>query len=387
MANTLTNLIPDLYAALNVVSRELTGFIPAITLDAGIARAAKDQTVRIPIAPASSAADITPGQLPPDTGDQTFTNTTITISKARAVPFRWNGEEQRGVNTGPGYLNLRQQQIAEAFRTLCNEVEADLAALYIRSSRAFGTAGTAPFGGGGTPSLVDAAQVLKILKDNGCPETDLHLIIDTNAGVNLRSIQNLTRASEAGGDTLLRQGILLDIFGMALRESAQVKLHTKGTGASYLHDPAAGATQAIGTTSLHVDTGTGTIVAGDVVTWTGDTNKYIIGTGFAGDGDGDIALNKPGLRATLANDVAMSIGNNYRANMAFHRSAMILATRPPALPEEGDMAVDRMMLTDPRTGLTFEIAKYLEYRRVHYEVALAWGCANIKPEHTAILLG
>jgi hypothetical protein len=73
--------------------------------------------------------------------------------------------------------------------------------------------------------------------------------------------------------------------------------------------------------------------------------------------------------------------------MAFSRSAIILATRAPAVPEEGDLAVDRMLITDPVSGLTFEIAMYMEYRRVRYEVSCAWGCANIKPAHTAILLG
>ena len=53
--NTLTNLIPDLYAALDVVSRELVGMIPAVTMDASVDRAAVNQNVRVAIAPANTA--------------------------------------------------------------------------------------------------------------------------------------------------------------------------------------------------------------------------------------------------------------------------------------------------------------------------------------------
>jgi len=49
MANTLTNLIPDFYNALDVVSREVTGFIPAVTADMTMERAALNQTVRSPV--------------------------------------------------------------------------------------------------------------------------------------------------------------------------------------------------------------------------------------------------------------------------------------------------------------------------------------------------
>ena len=66
---------------------------------------------------------------------------------------------------------------------------------------------------------------------------------------------------------------------------------------------------------------------------------------------------------------------------------MSVATRAPALPQQGDSAVDRTIITDPVSGLSFEVSVYAQYRQVQYEIALAWGCAALKPEHLAIVLG
>lgn len=382
MPNTLTNLIPDLYRALDVVSRELVGFIPAVTLDAQASRAAVGQVIRSPVAPAAAAEDITPATNPPDTGDQTFTNKTLQITKSRAVPFRWTGEEQLGLNNnGPGYLTLRQDQMAQAMRTLCNEIEADLAALFKLASRAYGTPGTAPFGA--TPGIGDSAQLLKILKDNGCPEGGLQLVVDTMAGANLRSLPNLYRVNEAGDQGLLRQGILGQLHNFDIRESGQIRPVTKGTGTAYTTNTAG---YAVGARNITLITGSGTILAGDTVTFAGDPNKYVVETGIAAPGT--IVLAAPGLRQAIpASATAVTVGNTATPNVAFHRSAIVLLTRAPALPEEGDSAVDRMVITDPRSGLSFEVAMYAQYRRVRYEMGIAWGVQNVKSENTALLLG
>jgi hypothetical protein len=380
MANTLTALIPDLYAALDVVSRELVGMIPGVTRDATADRAAVGQSVRVDVAPAAAAADIVPAVNAPDTGDQIFTNKDIQITKSRAVPFRWNGEQTLGVNNnGPGSLSMRQQQIAQAFRTLTNEVETDLCALSATFSRAAGAAGTTPFATAG--NFTDASLLAKILKDNGAPGVGNRMVIDTTAGANLIGFQS--RMDIAGQDTMLRQGVLLDTAGFAISESAQVVEATKGTGTSYTTDTAG---YAVGDTVITLITGADTVVAGDAVTFVGDTNKYIVTTGVAAPGV--ITLAAPGLRVAITTSAtAMTIGADATQNMGFAPSAIVLASRMPALPDGGDSADDRMMVTDPRSGLSFELAVYRQYRQVHYELGLSWGVKNIKPEHTALLLG
>jgi hypothetical protein len=76
-----------------------------------------------------------------------FGNTTMTISKSKYSPVRWNGEEWKSLDTNPVRRQVVQDQFTQSMRALVNLVEVDLAtAAYQGASRAFGTAGTAPFG-------------------------------------------------------------------------------------------------------------------------------------------------------------------------------------------------------------------------------------------------
>lgn len=385
MANTLTNLTPDLYEALDVVSRELVGLIPSVSRDSSIERAALNQTVRSFVAPASSAASISPGQLPPNTGDQTIGNKTITISKAYQVPVRWNGEEQKGMNSGPGYNNILKDQFAQAMRTLCNAIEADLAGLFYKGSRAVGPAGTTLFD---AANYKDIANVRKILVDNGAPTSDMHVVLNTLAGAAFRGNAQNYSYLNAGDVSFLRQGELMDIHGMKIHESAQIVSQAAGTNSGGRTNNAG---YAVGDTVLTLDSnGTGSIVAGDVITITGDASgaSYVVLSGDADvSGGGTITIGAPGLRGTLsAATHAITVNASTDKNMAFSRNAIHLVTRAPAVPTEGDTAEDSMIIQDPRSGLAFDVRMYKEYRQVHYEVSIAWGYEVIKPEHLALLV-
>lgn len=380
--NTLTGLIPTLYEALNRVSREMVGFIPAVTRDSNANRAALNQVVRVPIGDSGELEDATPGVNPADTGNTTPTYADVQITKAKVAPVRWNGEEQLGVGSTGVYNKLLADQFTGGMRKLVNAMEVDLAlAAAAGSSRAVGTAGAAPFAT--AANLSDTAGVLKILEENGAPKDDLQLVLGSAAMANLRGIQSvLFKVNEAGSSDMLRNGMTDRLQGFALRNSAGIAVHTKGAGTLYVTNGAS----ASGASTIVLKTGSGTLLAGDVVTFAGDAaNKYVVNTGLAAPGNS--VLGNPGIRVAIADANALTIGASYTPNIAFARSAIVLASRAPAVPEGGDAADDSIMLTDPLTGLVFEVRVYRQYRQVKYEVGMAWGCAVVQSAHVATLMG
>lgn len=385
MANTLTSILPIIYEAADQVARELTGFIAACYRNSSAARAAKGQTITYPVVPAMTAADITPAATPSSGTDQTQGSGTMSISKSRKVSFNWTGEEQQSLRQGdrPQGTNILRDQFSQAMRTLVNEVENDLwVAGYQGASRAYGTAGTAPFGT--ASDLTDFSNIQRILDDNGAPQIDRHLVVGAAAMANLRGKQSvLFKVNEAGTDETLRRGAIGEVMGLMIHNSYPIAQLTKGTGASYLVNNASN--KAVGDTTIEADTGSGTILAGDIVTFAADSNnKYVVNSALSG---GSFGIGKPGLRVTVADNNAITVGNNYTPNLAFHRGALHLITRAPAMPEGGDQAADVIEVTDPLSGLAFQVALYRQYRQISYEVGLAWGVKAVKTEFIATLIG
>lgn len=378
MSNTLTGLIPTIYTALDIVSREQVGFIPAVARNTKADAAAKDQTVTAPVAPVAVTEDIVPGPSAPNTGDQSIGSVDVKITKSKMAPVKWNGEEQLALGPAGTYNTILADQFKQAFRALANEVDADLGALYFNASRQVGTPGVTPFGI--KEDLSDAALARKVLEDNGSPTTDLQMVLGSAAIANLRGKQSvLFKVNEAGTEQLLREGTLGRLEGFNIHNSAGVKAHVASAAADYLVNGA----KVEGDRIIAIDTGTGTFSAGDVVSFEGDDNKYVVAAASASA----ITLAEPGLRQDLADNTAITRGAGYVANMAFDRNALLLASRTPAMPEGGDTADDVMNVTDPVSGITFQVALYRQYRQIRYEVGLAWGVAAPVPRHSVIIAG
>lgn len=383
MANVLTNLAADIYKSADVVGRELVGFIPSVTINGDAStRAAKGDTIRshftrTPVVNTNYA----PSMTIPEGTDQTVDNKTLVVDSFASVQIPWTGEDIKHVNNGSGYETIYGDQIAQAFRAITNSIESAVASVArAGASRAYGTAGTTPF----ASNFNEVAEVRQILVDNGMPlDGQATLVVNTLAGTKLRNLAQLQKANEAGSTALLRQGTLLDLQGLMLKESAAPATVTKGTGASYTSNTAG---YAVGSTAITLITGTGTILAGDTVTFAGDTNKYVVATGVAAPGV--ITLAEPGLRVALPTSaVALTVGNTATGNVAFHKGAIELVCRPVAVPAGGDAADDVMTVQDVWSGLVYDISVYKGYKKAMIEVSCLYGAKAWKPQHIAQLLG
>jgi len=379
MANTLNDLANDIYTAVDVVGREQTGYIASVSRNADTVRAAKGDTVRAGFTQVSSSVDVAESLNLPNVADIQVDNKTMTISKSKAVQIAFTGEETKHLDNGVGYSTVYGDLIAQAMRKLSNEIEYDL---YVEAAKnaslAFGTGGTNAFATD-FDKVVDARQALV---NAGCPLDDLNMVLSSAAAAAARKQDLVTKADVAGSDTMVRNGILLPFYGINIRETGQTNLVTTGADQAGAINMAGNA--AVGTTALVVDGYTAALNAGQVITFAGDTtNSYVVNSATT------TAINLAGGLKVQADDddvITADPAASYSHNVVFHRKAVELALRAPALPSGGDSADDAITVQDPFSGLVFEVRTYRGYRKNMIEVAAAWGVKAWKPDFITSVL-
>lgn len=390
MSNTLTisSLTEIMYQARDIVAREAVGFIPSVTVNAGSEAVSLGGTVKsIVTAQPTLNTSHTPAMTIPAGDDATVSAEEFAISQVARTNIPIKGEVAKQLMNVGQYGIVLEQLFAQHIRTLVNGIEAHTGTVVKNgASRALGTAGTTPF----ASSHALIPQVNQILTDNGCPnDGQRSLVVSTGAATNLKLLSNIYKVNESGSSDVLNRGVLIDIDGVKIRQSAGIASHTKGTASS---STVSNAGHAVGATSLALTAaGTGTIVAGDVINIASENNgiNYVVASGDDDVSDGgSIVIGKPGLRfAASAATKAITVGNNYAANMLFHRSAVELVMRPPAMPEGGDLARERMTIFDPVSGLVFEVALYPGYGMNMLEFVVYYQAKVWKSEFVATLLG
>ncbi len=377
MANDISALEPFLFEAARIVPRELTGFIPSVTTDFNAKGVAVGDTVSTPVIPKPTVSTTSTANVWPTGNSTTAGKRTLTLEQEAEVSWHLTAEEERSLINGGNLNDTLSQMFQQGIRELVNPIEAYIATVaYQSANSAIGTAATTPFGS----DLSDANEMKKALDDLGCPKTGRSLVINTDAGLNLRNLTQLTNANQAATDSTLRAGDLLPLSGLAIRESDGVQSHTKGTGTSYV---TSGAT-AVDVEDIALITGSGTVLAGDVVTFAADSvNKYVIETGVTAPGT--ISLGAPGARVVIADANAMTIGANYTANVGLHKAGVAAVIRPTLQPESG--AWEQSIITDPESGLSFLFVRVPQKGQTSWFMSVVYDAYAPNPEFIVNLMG
>lgn len=377
MSNTFTNILPVLTKAAQVVSRESVGLLRAVNLDASPQGVNVGGTINLPKAPAASATPWSPS-ISPTVADTTATGIQMTLSKASEVKFHVTAEQAAAMNKGDSTaMKWFQLQAEQSMRTIGNAIEAYLFGLaYKASSRAVGTAGTTPF----ASTLAAAAQVAQILDENGAPSSGRSLVLNPAAAANAKAL--FANVASTQDRSTFGMGILPEISGLVPQMSNQISLHTAGTSSGHLLNESPGA--AIGDTTLTLDTGSGTILAGDVILAGTGGRMYVVKTALTG---ADVVINDPGIYgAALANNTAIVLQGNYTPNLALSRDAIYAVVRPPL--QDADLRIgEQVTVVDPVSGIAFGVYKQVGDGLTHYSVRAIYGAVVVESAHIATLLG
>lgn len=362
------------------VSRELSGGINAVTRDSTAESIAIGQTIRFPVMPVASIEDVRPQASVPEASGEVAGKRELVISHQKKSSLVWTGNEQ--LEVGSSLSGMMENQIAQRIRSLVNAVEDDLCNTIafegINSGNVIGTAGTPIFSD--TAKLTMLTKALKTLQDKGAPTSELQALLNTTESMNMRNLANLQKVNEAGENDLLRRGVLGNLFGFDIRETAGLKAHKVTGSTDYKTNGEASA----GTQTITIDTGNKVIDKGHIVTFGDDTKKYVVAEKVSSGGT-SLKLTTP-LASTVSTGTTVNVVD-YQPCVAFDRSSVWLATRTIPVPKGGDLAIDRRVVTDPKTGLSFTVAMYGGYYQNTIEISLAWGTGIIKPENVVTILG
>lgn len=365
MANTNTALLPVILARSLVLLRKRLIMPRLVNSDYSIEAARKGASIPIPVPVDLGTADnVTPAVTPPTPTDQTPTTVSITLDKWKHKMFHISDKERAEIEANANFI---PNSMSSAIDSIAQAVNGDIFALYKEVYGYTGTAATTPFA-----TTTEAATVArKQLNEQLCPKADRRFVLDFDAEANALSLAPFRDVSQAGNDSAVIEGEIGRRFGFDFYSDHDVPTHTAGTGASYQLSAAATA----GATSASVDTGTGTILVGDIVTFAGHTTTYTVTAALSG---GSFSF-LPALTANVADNGAIAIKATHVVNLAFNRDAFAFANRPLVL-EDGQDPSMIITMQDPLTGISMRLEKIRGYKQTMYDIDILYGVKCIRPQ-------
>ena len=308
--------------------------------------------------------------------DATEGSDSIKLDKLLDVSFEVTAEQMT-----MDIASFSSQLLQPAMQSFAQKIDLYLLGLYKDIPAVSGKAGITP---NNITAITDARQVLN---ENKVPLANRRLVIDPAAENGFLQIPTFHEADKIGDSgTALREASLGRKFGFDIFTDQNVLQHTAGSlsAGSGKIKPKEKANKGVHTITLSATTLTGTMVAGDVMTILGKT--YTI-TEQATAENNEVAIHfTPALQEDIPATTEIIVTPSHTANLAFHKNAFALVTRPLALPKgigDGQKAI----VNYDGFGLRVIYDYNSQFKKDVISIDMLCGVKTLNPELACRLLG
>jgi hypothetical protein len=372
MANDFSAVIPKILAQGLKALRE-NAIMPLLVNRTYETEAAeKGATVDVPLPSAITDVDVAPSAVAPDPGDTAPTTVPIPLDKWREASFQMSDKDiLEAIN------DTVVMQVSEAAKALGNYVDNQILANYVDIYGTAGSEGVTPFSSGDT---TDATDARKVLNTQLAPMEPRFGVLDPDAeasALNLRAFQDYSWNQDLAA---IRDGRIEKRLGSNWFMDQNIPTHTAGAASGYTVTGA----HSVGAETIVMGVGSGGFLAGDIITFAGQTQTYTVVADQATPASG-VAIS-PSLAGALSGGEAVTSLADHVVNLNFHRDCFALATRPLASAEQGT-GVQSMTTVDPVTGLPLRLEVVRENKRTRWSFDILFGTATVRPELGCRLLG
>lgn len=328
MGNTF--LTPSVVAAEALLALE-NAMGMAATVHAGYSKEFKKVGNTVTIRkPAIFTAIEFDGDLTGQYQDITEQSITISLDTILTVPFVIGAKELT-----LSVKNLRSQILDPAMMAISQALDYKLTGLYTDIYNYITYDATSE-----ATKLANLADIGAVLNANKAPFENRFGMLDETTHAGLVVVPSFMNAEKSGSTQTLRKASLGELLGVNWYMNQNVRPHAIGTT-----DLAGAATntEPVGETSIVLDSlGTGTIKKGTIITFAGDTERYVVTADVAISGNAATVVIDRGLVTAVSSTTVVTLvgaATTAAENLVYHKNTFALAFAPIEPPLGGARGV------------------------------------------------
>ena len=340
-----------------------------------IVGASRGSTVNVSVPAAVATRTVAPDVVPPAVTAVTPTSVAVTLSEWEEAPFAIDDKGLAQVAAG-----IIPMQASEAIKALANGIDNFLWGKYKKFYGYAGVAGTVPF----ATDLSEYLDARKVANDQLMPMDPRYMLIDTDAEANALGLRAFQDASFGGGADVIVNGQIGRKLGALWAMTQNVPTHTAGT---WNDTGTTTGTNAAGQATVNLTGGTGSLLVGDIITFSGaDTQTYVVLTA-TGTAPTTAITVSPNLVTAKSSTETVTNKATHKVNLLIHRDAIAFAMAPlnDAAGISGVLAP--VTAVDEESGLSLRLEVTRQHKQLQWSFDALYGASVIRPELGVRLAG